>query len=163
MQQPNLSSVVRRFWGVVLVLALLGAAGGAARELSRPAAYASTVRIFVSNSAADNIPVSQSSSLTIQRMDSYVLLVGSTQLAQALVDQLGLRDSARSVAGSLSATTQKDTVLMTVSARSASADESAAIAGAVPDELTTLVNTSPRPPGPPTPGPGSRPLTGPPP
>ena len=79
--------------------------------------------------------------LAVQRMGSYVPLVGSTELAQRIIDQLQLRDTPLKVARSLSATVDKDTVLMTVSAKASSPGESEAIVGAMPVTSPTWSST----------------------
>jgi tyrosine-protein kinase len=141
MQSSDIRSIMRRFWVAVVALALVGAVGGAYYELGRPAAYVSTIRVFTSNKLADNVPVSQTTNLAVQRMGSYVPLVGSTELAQRIIDQLQLRDTPLKVARSLSATFDKDTVLMTVSAKASTPQESEAIVRALPGSLTDLVSS----------------------
>ncbi len=141
MQSSDIRSIMRRFWVAVVALALLGAVGGAYYELGRPAAYVSTIRVFTSNKVADNVPVSQTTNLAVQRMGSYVPLVSSTELAQRIINQLSLRETPLSVARSLSATFDKDTVLMTVSAKASTPQESEAIVRALPAGLTDLVSS----------------------
>jgi capsular polysaccharide biosynthesis protein len=141
MQLSDIWLRMRQFWIVVVVVAIAGGAAGAYRELSRPTAYVSTIRMFASNKVTDSVPISQSTNLALQRMDSYVPLVDSTELAQRVITSLGLRESPSRLAANLSAAFDKDTVLVTVSAKAPTAAESQAIVGAVPEGLTDLVSS----------------------
>ncbi|WP_406832159.1 AAA family ATPase [Pedococcus sp. KACC 23699] len=139
MDRYSVWSAVRRMWALVLIPALLGLVVGAYFELSKPSAYTANIRVFANSGAADGVQVSQST-LALQRMGSYVKVADSTEFAQRLVTRLNLPESAAVVAQRISASLEKDTVIMQVSVGGATRDEALRIAQAFPAEYTDFVN-----------------------
>ena len=140
MDRYNAWAAVRRSWILVLIPALLGLGAGGYFELSKPSAYVATIRVFANSGQADSVQVSQSTSLALQRMGSYVKLADSTEFAQRLVTKLDLPESASLVAQRISANLEKDTVIMQISVGGTTRDEAERIADALPAEYTSFVN-----------------------
>jgi len=132
--------VLRRFAVLIALIAVLGAALGALIEANRGAGSVATIRMFANSKRADNALVSQTTSLALQRMNSYVRLADSTVLASRLEAKLNLDTSAQELANRISASVEKDTVIMTVTVSAKSDDEARAIADALPAEFTSVVN-----------------------
>lgn len=140
MDRHSLWAAIRRFWVLVLVVAVAGMALGAYFELSKQSAYIATIRVFANSGQADSVQVSQSTSLALQRMDSYVQLADSTRFADRLVSRLDLTIPPSVLAGRISANLEKDTVIMQVSVGGASREEAERIAEVLPSEYTSFVN-----------------------
>jgi polysaccharide biosynthesis transport protein len=136
----NVRSLLRRYLVLVGVCALLGGMVGAYLELRQPPGYVATIRVFAYSGQGDRIPVSQTTTLAIQKMDTYGRLVSSTRLSQRIVERLNLPVSPRALASNTSAALDKDTVVMTVKVRASSKEDARAAADVLPDELTRLVN-----------------------
>jgi Mrp family chromosome partitioning ATPase/capsular polysaccharide biosynthesis protein len=139
-EQRGYWSLLRRYAALVAVLAVIGGGVGAFMELRNASAYVATVRVFATNKPSDNIVVSQSATLAVQRMESYVRLADSSRLADRLISRLGLGMTPAELASRMSASLEKATVIMTVTVGADTADQAQAIAEAVPSEYTSLVN-----------------------
>lgn len=132
--------VVRRYAVLLVISTALGAAAGGLLETAQPTAYVATIRLISSNQKADNTPVSQSPTLSVARMATYVQLVNSTLLTSRLVTSLGLPESPEALASRISASVDKDTVIMTVTIGAPSSSEARSIAQAIPTAYTGLIN-----------------------
>ena len=139
MDRYSVWATVRRSWILIVLPALLGMVAGGYFELSKPSAYVADIRVFANSGQADSVQ-SQSTSLALQRMESYVKLADSTEFAQRLVDKLDLPEPADVVARRISANLEKDTVIMQVSVGGTTRDEAVRIAEALPAEYTAFVN-----------------------
>ncbi|HEX2809020.1 MAG TPA: CpsD/CapB family tyrosine-protein kinase [Kineosporiaceae bacterium] len=128
--------ILRRRWRVVTVPALIAASAAAAITLTGPVSYRSTTTLFYSSSdpAVGNSPVDQ-------RLQSYVTLVKSPRVAQAVIKQLGLTLPVPAVQASLSASASADTLLLDVTASDSSAQRSQQLSAAAAGQLITLVAT----------------------
>jgi receptor protein-tyrosine kinase len=124
----------------VALCAVIGGGIGAFMELRSASAYVATIRVFATSKGADNVPISQTTTLAVQRMESYVRLADSTRLADRLISRLGLGMTPGALSARISANLEKDTVIMTVTVGADTADQARAIAEALPSEYTSLVN-----------------------
>ena len=140
MEQRGYWSLLRRYAALVAVFAVIGGGIGAFMELRNSSAYVATVRVFATSKPSDNIVVSSSATLAVQRMESYVRLAGSSRMADRLISRLGLTTTPAALASRMSASLEKATVIMTVTVGADTADEARAIAEAIPSEYTSLVN-----------------------
>lgn len=140
MQLPQMVSALRRHLAVILATTLLGGFVGAGVQLSRPSGFVATIRMFANQGKANSTPVSQSPSLAVARMDTFVRLADSTALSERLVGDLSLDESAQSLSSRISASLDRDTVIMSVTVSGPSADEVREVAGAMPAAYTALAN-----------------------
>ncbi len=140
MEQRGYWSLLRRYAALVAVFAIIGGGVGAFMELRNASAYVATVRVFATSKPSDNIVVSQSATLAVQRMESYVRLADSSRMADRLISQARAPTTPAALASRMSASLEKATVIMTVTVGADTADEARAIAEAVPSEYTSLVN-----------------------
>lgn len=129
----------RRYVPLVVVFAVIGAVFGVVTQLGSTREYVATARILASSQRADSVLVSQSTTLATQRMRTYVRLADSTELAQRLVDSLGLDDSPRELASRISAELDRDTTVMKVAVVAPTPEEAEELARAIPTEFTSLV------------------------
>ena len=140
MEQRGYWSLLRRYAALVALCAVIGGGVGAFMELRSASAYVATIRVFATSKGADNVPISQTTTLAVQRMESYVRLADSTRLADRLISRLGLGMTPGALSARISANLEKDTVIMTVTVGADTADQARAIAEALPSEYTSLVN-----------------------
>lgn len=133
-------TLVRRYIVLVFICCLVGGGVGAFMQLKDAKGYVATTRVFANSKRADNVAVSQSTSLAVQRMESYIRLADSTRLASRVISRLGIDSSAQELASRISASLDKDTVIMTLTVKADTPDEARRVIEALPAEFTTLVN-----------------------
>lgn len=140
MEHSSYWKLVRRYAVLIILAAVVGGAVGAFMHLRDSSGYVATARVFANSKRADNVAVSQSTSLAVQRMESYIRLADSTRLASRVVTRLGIDASPAAVAGQVSASLDKDTVIMTLNVTAPTPEEARSILDVLPSEFTTLVN-----------------------
>ncbi len=115
--------------------------GGLVTALT-PATYAATTTLYVSPGipTATTDDAYQGSLLSEHRMKSYVELLTGTRIANDVVEDLGLVDDPEQVAGRITAVAQPETLVLTVTAAAASADEAAELANGTAASFGRLVN-----------------------
>ncbi len=131
--------LVRRSIIAILICTLLGGILGFFMVNRSPAGFESSVLVYANSNKAERLPVSGGGTLAVQRMESYVRLAGSSKLGEQVVNRLHLTRSPNAVANSMSATLDKDTVLMTIRVTAPTKEEAEQIAGILPEEYTLLV------------------------
>jgi succinoglycan biosynthesis transport protein ExoP len=130
----------RRLVFAACVVACVVAAGLLA-ALKTPV-YEARATLFVSSGGAsrDLDQTYEGGLLAQQRARSYAELVSSPRVAQAVVEDLGLRESPAQVQRRLTASVPVDTVLIDVTASAASPQEAQALADAVTAQLPRFVD-----------------------
>jgi capsular exopolysaccharide synthesis family protein len=138
--------IFRRNWITIAVLALAGLlVGGAASLLVRPTYTASTQLFVAIQSSGTVTELQQGNTFSQARVQSYVKTVTSPVVLSPVVDALGLSDSPDQLANRISATSDPDTVLITITASDPSPAQAAAIAQAVGGSLVKAVDDLERP------------------
>lgn len=134
---------MRQRWRVVATFVALGLALAAVGTMLATPAYTSTAQLFVSfSSAGSNASaesLSQGSEFAANRVTSYPELVSSPRVLQPVIDELELDTTPQDLAERVSASVPTETVLIEVEAEATSAEDSAAIANAVAQNLVTVV------------------------
>lgn len=123
------------WWLVVSGLLICVAAAGLVTWQTTPQ-YSSSTRLFVSTSSDGVASALSGSQFSQQRVASYVQLITGRELASRVVDELGLADSPGQLAGSITATTSPDTVLLDVTVTRESATQARDIAAALGQQFT---------------------------
>ncbi|MDO8309646.1 MAG: polysaccharide biosynthesis tyrosine autokinase [Actinomycetota bacterium] len=137
--------VVSKHWLAIVLITGLVFAAVAVYTFLQPKVYTATAQIFVSISTrvqpnqAGQSSVSSSTPYVLQRLTSYVEVVGSPQVMQPVVDQLGLKTTAEGLAGSVSAINPAGTVILEISANDTSPQLAAEIANAVAERFTVVI------------------------
>ncbi len=122
---------------------LLGA--GVASVLIHPT-YKAETQLFVSIQNSGSVQeLAQGNTFTQARVQSYVKTVSTPTVLQPVIDSLGLDVTSAQLAGQISASTDINTVLITVSVSDKSPVQAAAIAQAVADSLIKAVENLERP------------------
>ncbi|WP_457973905.1 polysaccharide biosynthesis tyrosine autokinase [Arthrobacter sp. D1-17] len=146
MELKDYLRILRRNWMVVLACALIGTLGaGAASLLIRPV-YTSETKLFVALQSSGTVSeLNQGNIFTQARVQSYVETVRTPVVLQPVIDGLGLNMSPQGLAGSITATSDAETVLINISVANESPVQAAAIAQAVAASLINAVDELERP------------------
>ena len=138
MELRDYLEALRKSWLLIVGLALVGAVlAFAAFSLATPQ-YADTVTFYVSTPVSQNQNAQSAGQFAQNRVTSYVELLQSDRLAEDVAKEAGLPTDA--VTGSISATAQASTVLVTATVTDASADRAAQIAKGLAVAFPSLVD-----------------------
>jgi capsular exopolysaccharide synthesis family protein len=133
--------LLRRRWLMVALITIIGGGAALALSLSTTPEYASSVSLFVSasQSPTDVGSIIAAEQLTQQRVTSYADLADSRDIASAVIRQLGLRESPKSLASRISATVPTNTVVIELTVTDPSRVLVPRIANAVAEQLSQTV------------------------
>jgi capsular exopolysaccharide synthesis family protein len=130
-----------RGWAVLLVGLLAGAALGLGLASATTPVYTAGTQLFVSttSTSADISAAQAGSQLSMDRASSYAQLLVGKQLAQNVVDELGLDMTATELMGEVSASVVASTVIIDVAVTDPSAQQAFDIATAIGPQFESLV------------------------
>lgn len=132
--------MVRRNWVVIVACALLGTLAAAAVSLMLRPVYSSHTQLFVAIQSTGSVAeLQQGNTFTQARVQTYVETAKTPAVLQPVIDSLGLDVSPAQLAGSVNASADLNTVLITISAVDSSPVQAAAIAQAVAESLVVTV------------------------
>ncbi len=121
--------ILRRRWPIVLVALMIAMVGGVAYGSSQSTSYTATTTMFL---RAPDVKTSasayQGDLFSRQRAQSYLTMIKSDDLAQTVIDKLGLTDTPTALASKVSATNVDKTVVMQIAATDADPQAAADIA-----------------------------------
>lgn len=138
--------ILRRSWILIVAFALLSVLFAALVTLVTPAKYTATTKLFVATHSSGSIQeLQQGNTFTQARVKSYVQTVTTPAVLQPAIDALGLGVSPADLASQIDASTDLNTVIISISATSDSPTESAALAQAVGESLIKVVEALERP------------------
>lgn len=147
----TLSSIirtVRRLWGTVVGVSLLGLAAALVYILVTPPTYASTAQVFVSTQArTSNADLLQGSSFAQQRVKSYARVAASPAVLEPVIRDLKLPYNATELSGRVTTRVPVSTVLIDITVRAESGSESARLANAVATSFSQVIDDLERPTG----------------
>lgn len=131
---------VRRSWWLIVLACVVGAGlGGAAAALATPQ-YRSSVVFFVSTPTDRTGTAFQADQFAQRRVNSYVGLLTSDELAQRVVAASGTDESVAAVRSAISASADLNTVLLTASVTTSSPERSVLYARTISEQLGGLVD-----------------------
>lgn len=138
--------ILRRNWTLITGATLLGVLfGGGLSLLTRPT-YTADTQLFVAIQGSGSVSeLQQGNTFGQSRVQSYVKTVTSPVVLQPVINSLGLPVTAEELAGRVKASTDLNTVLITISVADGSPVQAAAIAQAVADSLVDTVDTLEKP------------------
>lgn len=140
--------ILRKNWILIVALTLLGAGAATTYSLLQTPLYESTSRVMFSSQAGSTIAEQQQGNTYTQaRMASYVELTTTPRVLDPVIDELGLDDSAATLAGRLSVENSANTTIISVTATDEDPARAADIANAVSASLTDAVNEAETLPG----------------
>ncbi|HEY0815771.1 MAG TPA: polysaccharide biosynthesis tyrosine autokinase [Pseudonocardia sp.] len=139
-------AVLRDQWVVLLVTVALAMGAAAAVWALRPAQYTATLTLYVSAQTANTADTAyQGGLLSQQRVKSYVELIRSVRVSEAVVADLHLAATPEQVASQISAASTVDSVLIDVGVTDPDAQRAAATVNAVSTVFVRLVDELERP------------------
>lgn len=131
----------RRFWWLILVATVLGAAVGYGTTFLSTPVYQSTARLFVTTQSGTSVGDAYQNNLFSQeRVVSYAGLATSEQVAARAVDQLKMPISPEALRSKITATPLPKTVLLDISVSDTDPALAQTYANAVADQLVQLVS-----------------------
>lgn len=138
--------IIRQSWILIAAVTMAGLlTGGAVSILAKPT-YTADTQLFVAIQNSGSVQeLQQGNSFSQARVQSYVKTVESPVVLQPAIDALGLGLTASELAARVTATSDLNTVLISISATDQSPVQAAAIAQAVSDSLIKAVDKLERP------------------
>lgn len=138
--------ILRRSWILIVASALVGLlVSGAASVLTAPT-YKAETQLFVAIQGSGSIQeLQQGNTFSQARVQSYVKTVDSPIVLQPAIDSLGLKITSDQLAAKVQASTDVNTVLITLAVSDKSPVQAAAIAQAVADSLVRAIDVLEKP------------------
>ncbi len=133
--------IIRKNWWLLVIFVLLGLGGATAFNVTSTPQYESSVTFYVStptDAAGGN--AFQANQYAVAKIESYNKLVTSDLLANRIVNRTGLDLSPAAVAGKLSASSDLNTVLITIKVLDSSQERALLLAQAVATEFGPLID-----------------------
>ncbi|MFJ5698445.1 polysaccharide biosynthesis tyrosine autokinase [Arthrobacter sp. NPDC093139] len=138
--------IARRNWILIVSMMLAGLlAGGTASFLIKPTYTAQTDLFVAIQSSGTVTELQQGNTFSQARVESYVKTVNTSIVLAPAIQALGLSETAEQLSQRIDASTDPNTVLITITATDASPVQAAAIARAVGDSLIKVVDELERP------------------
>lgn len=151
MNLRTFARALRKYWWITVVTTLVSLGLGLLVTWQTAYQYASTVTFFVKTPADQIGGAYQGDQFGQKRVNSYVQLIESQRLADAILDDTGLDLTTDQVTSKISAKGDLNTVLLTATVTDTDPERSLAIAGALSSQFVELVATLETPPGSTTP------------
>lgn len=138
--------ILRRYWILIVAATLSGVLiGGAASVLAAPV-YEADSQLFVAiQNSGSAQELQQGNTFSQARVQSYVKTVETPVVLQPVIDTLGLSMTTDELASHVKATTDLNTVLITITVSDRSAVGAASISQAVATSLISAVDTLEKP------------------
>ncbi|WP_153505263.1 polysaccharide biosynthesis tyrosine autokinase [Cumulibacter manganitolerans] len=132
--------IIRQQWLLIASCVLVAIAAASVFTLRATPQYQSTAALFISTPQSDGSAAYQGSLFSQQRVASYADLIKGKQIAQRVVDKLGLDESAGALASRVSASVVKDTVILNVTVQDSQPQRAQKLAEAIAQEFTVFVS-----------------------
>lgn len=134
--------LVRRSWLLIACLSLLGLLGGATAAVLVKPTYESETQLFVAIQNSGTVQeLQQGNTFSQARVQSYVKTVATPAVLQPVIDSLGLSETPLHLAQRIKATSDLNTVLISITVEDASPVQAAAIAQATGASLINVVDS----------------------
>jgi tyrosine-protein kinase len=131
---------LRKRWLTILMLTILGAAGGFVVAESTSDLYRSTGSLLITSSRGDNTSeLTQGSTFVQGTIPSYVVMATSDVVLQPVIDDLELHTTPGQLATIVTASSPLDTTIIEVSVINGSAKRAQLLASAVMSSLATQI------------------------
>lgn len=105
-------TALRRYWWVALLTTVLGVAGAGVAYRLTPPTYASTVTFYVGTPTQNGINPQSSNAFAEARVNSYVVLISSERVAEAVIQRTGVDLTPAQVMTKMSAEAELNTVVV---------------------------------------------------
>lgn len=131
---------IRKSWWLVLILSVLGLAGGAAYASKQTPVYAAHISFYVSTPSASSADVFSNGQFAEGRAISYAELLSSDRTAQMIVSSAHLDISPAQVAREISGAADLNTVLVRATIKDVSRGRALTIATALGERMPQMVD-----------------------
>lgn len=146
MELKDYVRILRRSWPLIAACVLLGTLGAGLASVLVTPKYIAGTKLFVALQNSDSVSeLQQGNVFTQARVQSYVKTVTTPTVLQPVIDDLGLETSPATLAQSVVANSDVNTVLINISVTDESPVRAAAIAQAVSTSLVAAVDQLERP------------------
>ncbi len=107
--------IVRRRWAMILTCTLLAITAAGLITVQATPLYQSTARLFVSTPQTGAVEAYSGGLFSQQRVQSYANLITGEQVAQRVIDDLGLNTTANELSAQMTSSVTPETVILEVS------------------------------------------------
>ncbi|WLQ07131.1 polysaccharide biosynthesis tyrosine autokinase [Arthrobacter oryzae] len=146
MELSDYLRVLRRNWITILAFSMLGLIVAAATSMFMKPTYTAKTQLFVAIQSSGSVSdLQQGNTFSQARVLSYVETVGTPAVLQPAIDSLGLETSPAELSKSIEASSDINTVIISIAAVDNSPVQAAAIAQAVGDSLIATIDKIERP------------------
>ncbi|WP_035776531.1 polysaccharide biosynthesis tyrosine autokinase [Arthrobacter sp. H5] len=140
MELTDYLRVLRRNWILITACTVLGILAAGVFSLSVTPTYTSQTRLFAATQNSGSVAeLQQGNTFTQARVQSYAETAGTPIVLQPVIESLGLEMTPVELAQNIEASTDVNTVLLTISASDPSPVRAAAIAQAVAESLVDII------------------------
>ena len=140
MELTDYLRILRKYWVLIVALALVGVAAAAAYSLAKTPEYSSSAKVFVSTQSSDSVSeLAQGNSYSQQRVKTYVNLVSTPIVLQPVIAALELDITSNQLGGQISAVATPDTTIIQITATSEDPVLAAELANTTAESLTGVV------------------------
>lgn len=133
--------ILHKNWILLLILLVLGLAGGAGYAALQTPKYVASTQLYVSvrTEGAATGDLVQGTTFARQMVTSYVDVVNTALVLDPVIDKLGLDTTVGALAPRVSASTPLNTVLIDISVTDGDPEQAAEITNAVAESFTAVV------------------------
>jgi len=133
--------ILHKNWILLLILLVLGLAGGAGYALMQAPKYNASTQLYVSvrTEGAATGDLVQGTTFARQMVTSYVDVVDTALVLDPVIDELGLDMTVAQLAGRVTATTPLNTVLIDISVTDGDPKQAAELANAIAESFGNVV------------------------
>lgn len=133
--------IIKRNWYLILTSTILGILASGVISISLPPTYMASTKLFVAIQSSGSVSeLQQGNTFTESRVQSYVKTVSTPIVLQPVIEELDLSISPTALAKKVEATTEPNTVLISIKVSDESPAQSAAIASSVAESLVSAVD-----------------------
>ncbi|MDX6573695.1 MAG: tyrosine-protein kinase [Gaiellales bacterium] len=132
---------IRRSWWIIVLLAVVGAAGGYVYSKRQTPVYAAHLTFYVGSPSLNSVDANSSNQFAQDRATSYAGLVGSDALAKLVKAHSSVNLDVRGIAREISGTAQLNSVLIDVTIQDVSTKRALVIATGVGKWFPQLVSS----------------------
>jgi len=135
--------ILHKNWIIILVLLLVGLAGGAAYAFTQAPKYVASTQLYVSvrTEGAATGDLVQGTTFARQMVTSYVDVIGTALVLEPVIDELDLDKSPSALSSQITATTALNTVLIDITVTDTDPALAAKIADATASSFANVVQT----------------------
>lgn len=144
MELTRFVHLLRRQWVIIVACVLAGTAVGVLLPMTMTPVYDARAQSFITLADTAGSPDSSlysSSQFTMSRLKSYTLLVGSAEVLEPAIEDLGIDVSVAELRNRVTASSPTGSFIVSVTATAGSPDEAAAVANAVSVRLGDMIES----------------------